>query len=394
MEHAEPIAGRDAWDRLAVLWHLLFVLTLVIPTGMALVAGNLGARDRVVVATVPVGFAVLHWLVIARHPEWWERRLGVLAAYWIVACALAVVLASRHESYFILMYGLYPLMFMTLGWWGIVPIVGLTAMVGLAQGGWESRPALITNLLATAGVAMMVAVFITAISRQSGQRRDALNALAAARAELAEASRHAGVLAERERLARELHDTLAQGFTSVVTQLESAEQAFDERPGDAREHLAKARRAARDSLAEVRRTMRALRPELLEGLTLSQALDRVVREWSVEAGVPATLRTTGEEMMLSAEKEMALLRVTQEALANVAKHAAASRAIVSLSFLGEMVTLDVDDDGVGFSGEPVRRSDGGFGLIGMRERIATVGGELSIESAPGEGTTIAVSVPA
>ncbi len=118
-------------------------------------------------------------------------------------------------------------MFMTLGWWGMAPIVGVTALVGWALGGWGSGPAMITNLLTTAGLALMIAFFVNAISKQSEQRRDALIQLAATRAELAESARQTGVLAERERLARELHDTVAQGFASVVTQLESAEQALE-----------------------------------------------------------------------------------------------------------------------------------------------------------------------
>ena len=99
-------------------------------------------------------------------------------------------------------------------------------------------------------------------------------------------------------------------------------------------------------------------------------------------------------MRLQPESELALLRAAQESLTNIARHAGASRAVVSLSFLGDTVTLDVDDDGAGFDGIPRPRSDGGFGLLGMRERIEAAGGELTVESHRGEGTTIAVSVPA
>jgi signal transduction histidine kinase len=341
-----------------------------------------------------VAFGGLHWLVIVRHPQWWERRHFVLAGYWLIACGLTAVLANLHNSYLILLYGLYPLMFITLGWWGVVPIVGFTAVFGWAAGGWASGEEMITSLLASAGLATLVGAFVTAIARQNEQRRDALKALAETRAELAETARHAGVLAERERLARELHDTIAQGFTSVVMQLESAEQALTERPDDAREHLEKARRTARENLGEVRRTVSALRPELLEGSSLSQAVARAVEAWSEAAGIAAETRITGDAMTLTGETEVNLLRVTQEALNNIAKHARASQVVVSLSYLGDTVTLDIDDDGVGFAGRAGPWADGGFGLIGMRERIASVGGELSVESAPGEGTTIAVSVPA
>ena len=106
------------------------------------------------------------------------------------------------------------------------------------------------------------------------------------------------IMAERERLARELHDTIAQGFTSVVMQLESAEQALTERPVDAREHLEKARRIARENLGEVRRTVSALRPELLEGSSLNRAATRAVGEWSEAAGIAAETRITGDVVTL------------------------------------------------------------------------------------------------
>lgn len=391
--HVEPADDPDVVARLSVLWHGQATATVVIPTVIALTDGELSPRDRLVVAAVAALFLAGHWLVLARHPEWWERRLGPLAAYWTVSCALVTVLALQHQSFVITLYGLYPMMFITLGWWGIVPIVGVTASVGWALGGWGSGQAMIINLLTTAALALLIAVFITAISRQSEQRREALAQLAATRAELAESARQTGVLAERERLARELHDTVAQGFTSVVTQLESAEQALDGRPDHAAEHLAKARRSARDSLAELRRSVQALRPDLLSGAPLTQALEQAVRAWSADTGVPAELRTTGEAIPLHPETELALLRTTQEALTNAARHASASRVVVTLSFLGDTVTLDVDDDGVGFDERPRPRADGGFGLIGMRERIQAAGGELSIESAAGQGTTVAASVP-
>ncbi|MFP5282435.1 MAG: histidine kinase, partial [Actinomycetes bacterium] len=336
-----PIAAaeeRDVGDRLGTIWHGLFAVTLLVPTAIALaVDDDLSPSDRVVVAATAAGLALWHWLVLVRHPDWAERRLGMMAGYWLVAGALAVLLASRHGSYAVLLYGLYPLMFITLGYGGIVPVVGLTAAMGWAMDTWNSGTTAVTNLLATSTLSLLIAVFVTAISRQSEQRRDALAQLAATRAELAEAAREAGVLAERERLSRELHDTLAQGFTSVVTQLESAEQALDDRPDDAREHLEKARRTARDSLTEVRRSVRALRPHLLEGATLPEALDRTVRRWSDDAGVPAELRVTGEPVPLRPEAEIALRRAGQEALTTVARHARATRAVVTLSYLGDTV---------------------------------------------------------
>jgi signal transduction histidine kinase len=376
------------------LWHLLFAATLAFPTLIALAAETLTTGQRVAVLGLAAALGVWHWLVLARHPQWWEQRLGLMAGYWVVACGLAVGLATISPSFSVMLYGLYPLMFMTLGWWGIVPIVGLTALFGWALG-WASGPAMLTNLLATAGLAMLLGVFVTAIGRQSEQRREALAALAATRAELADAARQAGVMAERERLARELHDTVAQGFISVVTQLESADQALADRPDDARTHLQHARQTARDSLAEVRRSVQDLRPDLLEGASLTQALRRAADTWSATSGVPVEVRATGDPVPLHPNTEVALLRTVQEALANAGRHADASRVVVSLSFLGDTVTLDVDDDGIGFDGRiGVIRDGGGYGLVGMRERVLAVGGALTIESTPGEGTTVGVTVPA
>ena len=151
MTDASRSTGPDVWDRLNVLWHGLFAVTLAIPTVIAF--SDPTCRVRAGWSSWPArrSSSSAHWLVVARHPEWWERRLGVLAVYWAVACGLAALLATQHPSFMITLYGLYPLMFMTLGWWGMVPIVGLTALVGWALGGWGSGPAMITNLLATAG---------------------------------------------------------------------------------------------------------------------------------------------------------------------------------------------------------------------------------------------------
>jgi len=390
----ERVDAPDVADRLMPVWHLLLAATLALPTTIALVAGELTSRDRLLMVGLVGCLAVGHWAVPARHPQWWQRRLLPLAAYWVVACGLVVLLVRLEDSFTVLLYGVVPLMFITLGWWAVLPILGLTGAVGLALDSWRAGPSTVGNLLATTALAVVIGGFVDAVARQSEQRRDALATLAATRAELAENARHAGVLEERERLSRELHDMLAQSFTSVVTHLEAAEQALEERPAEARRHLDTARRTARDGLGDVRRSVQALRPDLLQDAGLQAALDGVVRRWSQDTGVPAELRTTGRSCALRPDVETALLRTAQEALANVARHAQASRVVVSLSYLDDVVTLDVDDDGVGFDGMPRPRPDGGFGLVGIGERIAAVGGELSIEAASGQGTTLAVSVPA
>ena len=212
------------------------------------------------------------------------------------------------------------------------------------------------------------------------------------------AGRQAGVLRERQRMAHEIHDTLAQGFISIVTNLEAAEGTLPPDLGRARRHLDQARLTARESLTEARRLVWALRPEPLESASLPEALDRLTKRWSGESGIVASFTVTGRPRPLSPEIETTLFRTAQEALANVRKHARASRVALTLSYMGNCVALDARDDGVGF--DPLRtateardQTSGGFGLKGMRERIEQASGSFSVESAPGEGTTLAVELP-
>jgi signal transduction histidine kinase len=206
-------------------------------------------------------------------------------------------------------------------------------------------------------------------------------------------AREAGVLDERRRMAREIHDTLAQGLTGIVTQLQAAEQAASRSPDGAagwRHHVDAATRLARESLDEARRSVDALRPEPLEGGRLSEAVAGVAERWSALNGIPAQVTTTGAARPVQPEAEFALLRAAQEALANVARHARASRVGLTISYMENEVALDVRDDGVGF--DPAV-PDRGFGLVAMRQRIAALSGTLQVESEPGGGTAISACVP-
>ncbi|MBB5954094.1 signal transduction histidine kinase [Saccharothrix tamanrassetensis] len=179
----------------------------------------------------------------------------------------------------------------------------------------------------------------------------------------------AGVLQERQRLAREIHDTLAQGLSSINLLLEL---------GDTR----RAAEVAKENLAEARRFVRDLSP--LQGRSLEDAL----------RGLCDRVEVHGEPYPLTVQTEVALLRVAQGALANVREHAEAHAVVVTLSYLGDAVTLDVCDDGRGFDPSAVTPGQGrGFGLASIRGRVAELGGTLSVESAPGEGTALAVTVP-
>ncbi|WP_425829379.1 sensor histidine kinase [Streptomyces fractus] len=206
-------------------------------------------------------------------------------------------------------------------------------------------------------------------------------------------AREAGVADERRRLAAEIHDTIAQGLTGIIAQLQVVGSATTLET--AREHLDRASDLARHSLGEARRSVHNLSPTALADATLAEALKETVDDWSVRSGVRADFTLTGPAEPLHDEIEATLLRITEEALSNAARHAAATRVGVTLSFMAGEVSLDVRDDGRGFDllALPARDGSGGFGLDGMRARAERLAGEVTVESEPGGGTAISARVP-
>ncbi|MGC4943818.1 sensor histidine kinase [Kribbella sp. DT2] len=216
---------------------------------------------------------------------------------------------------------------------------------------------------------------------------------AALQAQLLVQAREAGIADERRRLAAEIHDTIAQGLTGIIAQLQvvaniSAEPAVQERVGRATD-------LARHSLSEARRSVQNLAPVDLSYDGLPVALRKTVDQWAERTAVRADFTLTGTPEQLHGEVSATLLRITQEALANVAKHASAGRVGVTLSFIDDEVTLDIRDDGKGFDplAGPSRSSTGGFGLDGMRARAERIAGSLTVESEPGAGTALSARVP-
>ncbi len=218
-------------------------------------------------------------------------------------------------------------------------------------------------------------------------------AVAVDNARLYDQSREVAVLEERNRLAREIHDTLAQGLTGIVVQLEAAERVAARRPEQATASLERAKTLARRSLEEARRSLWNLRPTPLERLSLSEALRQEAARLNDQNGLEVNFAIVGEERRLPPNDELNLFRIAQEALTNVRKHAQADTVAVELAFNSTSLRLSVADDGIG--GVDSTGSSGqnaGLGLVGMRERANLLGGELHVESPPGVGTRIAVDV--
>ncbi len=215
--------------------------------------------------------------------------------------------------------------------------------------------------------------------------------LAVQMARLGEQARQAAVLEERNRIARDIHDTLAQGFTGVVVNLEAATRTLRKHNFEsALEHIEHARQLAQAGLAEARLSVRALRPEALQQADLPNALGALLRRIEASGTLHAHFSTQGEKIALPGEVEGELLRIAQEGMTNILKHAKARHVDVKLVFGGDAVTLSIADDGVGF--DPRGHHDG-FGLLGMRERAESIGARLVVSSRPAQGTRVETVIP-
>ncbi|QPK79044.1 sensor histidine kinase [Corynebacterium lizhenjunii] len=221
--------------------------------------------------------------------------------------------------------------------------------------------------------------------------------LKVAQGKLAESEHNAGVIAERQRIAHEIHDTLAQGLSSIQMLLHAADRDLDAGQADkARGRIELARKTAAENLQEARAMIAALQPAALAQTSLAQALERMTQNFASTSGIDMDVEVEGQPRQLPMKVEAALLRVAQGAVGNVVKHSGASRARVTVTYQPQQVRVDVVDNGAGFDPEAVRARPAGLGHIGlsaMRRRAAELGGQLEVESHPGGGTAVMVSIP-
>ena len=208
--------------------------------------------------------------------------------------------------------------------------------------------------------------------------------------------RELAVLEERTRLAREIHDSIAQGLTGIIWRLNVVARAIPEGGEQALNSLERVSGLARDALQEVRRSVWDLRAGPLQGLSLGEVLRLEAGKFSQDGGMQTSFSVNGAETVLAAGTEAALLRICQESLANATKHSRAARVDIALNYTESGVSLTIEDNGRGFDPDAPRQQDreaGGFGLINMRERARILGGELTVHSAPGCGTCVEATLP-
>ena len=274
-----------------------------------------------------------------------------------------------------------------------VVVINVLPLALRLSGGDVSMPDAV-QLVGTSVFIVAFAIFFSgrmlAVTKENEERRDLIEKLHDREAEVAALSAARGAQAERARIAREMHDTLAQGFTSIVALGHAVETELDGDPHAARRHVALIIDTAQENLTESRRILAALSPAPLEDASLPDALGRIASAFHDETGVVTDFVLDGSPLRAPAGVEVVLLRVAQECLANVRKHAGATHVDLVLSYTGELAALTVVDDGAGFDPET---ATAGYGLAGMRARVADAGGELDVSSTRRRGTTIRAVVP-
>lgn len=399
----EPLSTPSSWERWvdAVFTWIPYAL-LALSLALAQVESRSGT-DRLLTLGLTAMAVAWTWATFTRAGRPTSIPQGTLRLYIVGFVIIAGVLVF-HQTIF-LVYGVagffhaallrpWPLVFVGIGAFAFV------VHSHIVTNEWTGEHfAIYLGVVAiqtlTTGAGLYAGERITEIA---DERRLALVRLehameenAGLHAQLVVQAHEAGMLDERERMAGEIHDTIAQGLTGVVTQIEATHQSWGDE-AEMRRRLDAAADIARQSLADARRSVRAIRPAELDGSRLPSAIEDVASRWSELTGVPVAVTTTGDHRVLRLEIEVALLRATQEALANVGKHAEASRAGITLSFTDDSVVLDIRDDGVGFDVGSMPLSDS-YGLTAMRSRMRQVNGEMHVESTPDDGTAISVRVP-
>jgi signal transduction histidine kinase len=416
----------------------------ILPYGMlvfcVLISYSLDTTTRpVLLAGLIIAVVSAAWILwmFTLHPHW-RQRPRVMAVFITVLIVLGALLILDNTIYGLYTFTIFLFVIRFLVWpWRLLGAAAVALLAGTSQAYGVNKDTVSGVLIYLIIVAVNVTIALAftwyrwvtqcAVEKlsESNERLEAtLAENAGLQQQLLTQAREAGVVDERQRMAREIHDTLAQGLTGIITQLQAAEQAADD-PAGWRRHFDAATGLARDSLSEARRSVEALRPESLETGRLSEALADVAGRWSDLQQIPVQVTTTGTARPMPPQAEFALLRTAQEALANVARHADATRVGVTLSYMEQEVALDVRDDGCGFdltrhyepASEPVSHvngtatglvglsvgdglrpaaattRNGGFGLVAMRQRIESLAGTLQVESEPGAGTGISACIP-
>lgn len=394
MPHPPSAADRDSDDR--------WLVTVMNTAFLALLAGAL-LRYLLKHPDSPrlpwvVGLSIA--LAAVQLTGWWRGRVrrpgpgGRRSLFWlgsVVACWVVIVLLAPSFAWVavpLIYTGLRSLPTRA----AVALVAVLCALVVIAE--WRLADDVDPNLfLVPPTVAVLATTVFIHMRRQADRLQALVDDLIRTRRELAATERREGTLAERQRLSMEIHDTLAQSLSSQQMLLQAADRTWDSDPGAARGHVRTAESIAERGLAEARRFVHDLAPaELAEGGGLDVAL-RTLAERESTGSLQVRFHLDGTPVPLPDRVQSALLRIAQGALANVREHAGATTAALTLSYLDDQVVLDIADDGRGFVPADDMPGVRGHGLPAMRARVRQLGGTLTVESAPGEGTVVSAAIP-
>ncbi|WJZ03900.1 sensor histidine kinase [Corynebacterium freiburgense] len=369
--------------------HILTAMLLVV---IVIASVRLPTNESLTMISLSCLYGAVYFIGNRHLKEPLAQQLWLLA----LTC-IWVIMVPIQTSAVYLVFALYFLYLQILDdIRGLIAVIGATIVSVVSQ-----YPHITIGSVLGPCVAAMVSVGINyafqALWTVSQERQELIDELLQTRTQLAETERAAGIAAERQRIAHEIHDTLAQGLSSIQMLLHVAERDLEKIPDDAAQsavrRIQQARTTAADNLGEARAMIAALQPAALSKTSLEGALHRVAQS---VVGTEISVVVEGEERQLPMRTEASLLRIAQGAVGNVGKHAHADRCRITLTYGDEEIRLDIVDDGIGFDPASIGARPAGLGHIGldaMRQRAYEQGGSLSVESEPGGGTAVSVALP-
>lgn len=365
--------------------HILTATLLVVAI---LTSAGLPLRQAILNLVLLAAFAVVY-ISGSIYIETWPRPAAYLWLIILSVIWMADTMVTPAAIYLVFALFFLYLYVLDIGMGSVFVVVATLASIavqipeGVSFGG-------VMGPAVSALVTVAIFFAFRALARMNAE-------LVETRSQLAATERDAGMIAERQRIAHEIHDTVAQGLSSIQMLLYAAERDLDQGGVDrAREHIELARSTAADNLHEARAMIAALQPAALADASLEGALDRMAQNFASTADFKVEVESEGERYQLPMKVEAALLRIAQGAVGNVVKHAGATRARITITYASDEVRMDVVDNGRGFDVAAVESSPAGLGHIGlaaMSRRAEELGGKIIIESAPDSGTALSVSMP-
>ncbi|MFT5197208.1 MAG: signal transduction histidine kinase [Cellvibrionaceae bacterium] len=394
--------NRPRWSRLDLIWSLVWALTFFV----ALISSLRRATNQdafeigLLAGTMIVTHAIVIWI---KYQDVQIRDDAVVkGGLFTIQVILWVALVLSSPFWLIHLFSVLAQVHINLERRYALAL-DMPLFLGVLLQQIEFFGFTLLNLLIWVSASIVAYVFglwIYNIISDSEEKRKLIDELQRTQAELVSVERREGVLEERGRLARDIHDTLAQGYIGVIMHLEAADEVRQDDELKASFHLNQAEEMAREGLKQARQVVNDLRPDILEDSQgLADALRTLLTRWSAQSDILADLNESGMPVPIHPETELTLLRMTQEGLSNILRHAQATAVQVTISWIGDQLVLDIEDNGVGFDIEAEsedltpNNNDGGFGLTSMRDRVVSSGGELHIESVPYEGTTLTAILP-